>query len=298
MTMTIHTTGSPVRVVALLLALHTSAALAQVPAAITYQGFLTDSTGAPLNATSDIVVRLWDDASSRDQGSFLYAERHANVDILQGLFMLTIGTGTTEKGGASFSEELFEDGSVWLELEIAGETLAPRAPVNSVAYALRAQTVEALAAGSVDSLAVQDGSLSAVDLADEAGASFVDGAAGVRVPEAPDTVVAQTLTINAPRDGVAIVAASGTFSTPRAKRVRCSLSNSTILENSVSFSFTTGQDRGGTVPFSSTRGFEVSAGSATFNLVCSRDSLGTNPQDIPLVVNPSMTAIYVPSRYD
>ncbi|MDJ0785913.1 MAG: hypothetical protein QNK05_03850 [Myxococcota bacterium] len=293
----IQPTSGLARVAALLLALHTSAALGQVPAAIPYQGFLTDPAGAPLDATSDVVVRLWEDPSSQDQGAFLYEERHADVDIVKGLFTLTIGTGTVEQGSPSFSEELFEDGFVWLELEISGETLAPRAQINSVAYALRAQTVEALAAGSVNSAAVQDGSLSAIDLADEAGASFVDGAAGIRVPESPETVVAQTLTINAPRDGVAIVTASGTFSTPRAKRVRCSLSDAQILDSDVSFSFTTAQDRGGTVPFSSTLGFQVSAGSATFFLVCSRDSLGTNPQDIPLVVNPSMTVIYVPSDY-
>jgi hypothetical protein len=149
---------------------------------------------------------------------------------------------------------------------------------------------EELADASVTSSHVDDESLSEKDLLDEAGADFSSGNDILLALDAVDQVV-QSVTISAPTAGHVVVTASGNFdlNLNGLDDARCSITTGTAVEfptvvvrESSNLDF---------VPFSATRGFDVSAGGNTFNLVCVENAGIVN------VGNTSLTAIFVPARY-
>lgn len=146
-----------------------------------------------------------------------------------------------------------------------------------------------IANNSVTTSRVKNNSLKATDLKDEAGADFSSGDQLLDLT-ASDQIV-RSVTITAPRPGVVIVNASGTFLYSFASgRSRCSITTGTtwdlshliIAEGSADVSY---------VPFATTRGYSVDQGSTTFNLVC--DEI----QGTVSISDTSLTAIYVPTRY-
>lgn len=106
---------------------------------VNYQGVLTDSADAPLNATVGIAIRIYDDATA---GTLLYSESHSGVMVINGLFSLSLGGGLPTLG--TFDASLFATGGRWLEVEVDGETLAPRQAFLSVPYAANADTLDGL----------------------------------------------------------------------------------------------------------------------------------------------------------
>lgn len=121
-----------------------SAAFGGVPAAISYQGYLTDDAGDPLTGPVAITFRLF-----AVQGPAIWTEPHATVQLNEGRFAVALGEVAALP--ADFSQPLF------LEIEVNGETLSPRLPLRSVPYALQAGKVDtngvdraAVAAGAID----------------------------------------------------------------------------------------------------------------------------------------------------
>jgi len=111
----------------LLLAAGSWGAAAQVPQKLNYQGFLTNSTSQPLDVPAGVPMTfaLFDVLTS---GAALYSESQS-VAVNKGVFNVVIGSVTPLT--LSFDVPYF------LEVTVNGETLTPRQPLASSAYALR-----------------------------------------------------------------------------------------------------------------------------------------------------------------
>ncbi len=139
----------------------TSSTLAD-PATVSYQAYLTNSSGSPINETVEVATRIY----SVVGGTLLYEESHGSVSVDSGLFSIAIGDGTPVSG--TFGPSLFGPPSSPVELEIVinGETLAPRRPLRSVPHAQDAQALGGVEAEGFLQLdetteqSVSDGSLS------------------------------------------------------------------------------------------------------------------------------------------
>jgi len=118
---------------------HLTPVLAAVPATLNYQGYLSNPTGAPLNAPVGFTFMLYDVASG---GTALYTEQHQSVAVNNGTFNVQIGSVTPLI--------LPFDVPYWLEITVQppppgqAELLTPRQPLSSTATALRAAVADAL----------------------------------------------------------------------------------------------------------------------------------------------------------
>jgi hypothetical protein len=208
---------------------------------------------------------------------------------------LTAGAGLTGGGAA---------GDLVLAIAASGVTSALIADGTITGADIATNTITAsdiaagavgpaeLADASVTSIHVDDESLSEKDLLDEPGADFSAGNEVLLALDAEDQVV-QSVTILAPTAGHVVVTASGNFdlNLNGSDSASCSITTGTAVE----FPAASVRDVLGfpldVVPFSATRGFDVSAGASTFNLVCIENAGTVN------VGNTSLTAIFVPARY-
>jgi len=142
---------------------------------------------------------------------------------------------------------------------------------------------------------VADSSLTAADLNNEAGADFLSGEQDV--PLTTEAAIVRSVTITAPTPGLVIVSASGFFQFQSANPDvgQCSIITGAALDETHLISAAesnAGRDSLFDVPFGATRGFDVAAGSTSFNLVCN-ETTGSNVT----VLDTSLTAIFVPTRY-
>ncbi len=105
------------------------------PDTISYQGFLTDSAGVPVNGTPDMKVVFYIASAG---GTGVYTETHSAVTVSNGQFNIQLGAGTTTDdwpAAVDFSQAL------WLEITVAGSLLTPRIPLSTVPYARYAHAV-------------------------------------------------------------------------------------------------------------------------------------------------------------
>ena len=115
-----------------------SSALADVPARLEYQGYLTDAVGTPIDcqgcfAPYNFKFSIFD---AQADGTLLWSEVHAATDVIQGVFRVELGIYET------LDAELLA-GERWLEIQVNGQDpLVPRQSVISVPYALRAGIAE------------------------------------------------------------------------------------------------------------------------------------------------------------
>lgn len=145
---------------------------------------------------------------------------------------------------------------------------------------------------AITSSRVKNDSLTARDLKNEAGG---DSAGGFQSEPLGNTAkVVRSVIITAKSSGQVIVNASGTFSfSSNGGSARCSITTGTTrdLTNRI---FQSMENSGMALNFSfaGTRGFKVTKGSTTFNLVCDNPTGNT-----VLVLDSYMTALFVPTRY-
>jgi hypothetical protein len=109
------------------------AALALVPGEINYQGLLLDSGGSPITGPTDLDFELFELATG---GSSVWSESHGDVDVLDGVYDLILGSSTP------ITPALVAGGALWLEITVEGETLTPRQRIVAVPYALRASEAD------------------------------------------------------------------------------------------------------------------------------------------------------------
>jgi hypothetical protein len=113
-------------VVLLLVVSPWSALAAQPPRTINYQGYLTDSSGTPLNGAYNMVFRIYDAVSA---GALEWGpETHNGVVVANGIFQVVLGSAV-----AMYTNDF--DEALFLEIEVNGESMTPRQPFHPVAYA-------------------------------------------------------------------------------------------------------------------------------------------------------------------
>jgi hypothetical protein len=119
--------GIAMRLMAALVFLGPAGATAQtsMPQTMSYRGLLSDPSGQPLSGTFTMVFKLYNAVSG---GALRYSETQS-VTVTHGTFSVRLGSVTPLT--ADFSEPYY------IEVTIGAETLAPRQPLASAAYALR-----------------------------------------------------------------------------------------------------------------------------------------------------------------
>lgn len=115
------------------LLLGSTALSAQIERRISYQGLLTQPSGAPMvDASYSLTLRFYDAASG---GNLVYEETQV-VDVKGGLFNLYIGD-VAPLTNVNFNQQL------WLETNIAGQApFTPRTRLAVVPYAIRAESAQ------------------------------------------------------------------------------------------------------------------------------------------------------------
>jgi hypothetical protein len=102
---------------------------------VNYQGRLADSSGASISDTVTMVFALYDALTA---GNLIWGpESHDNVPVSNGLFNVQLGSQIP--GG--IPANVLDDGGVWLEVTVEGDTLSPREKLAAVPYAIMAGTV-------------------------------------------------------------------------------------------------------------------------------------------------------------
>ena len=131
---------------------------ASVPAQMSYQGKLTDSSGQPVpDGGYNMRFYMW---SSESGGSLLWQEPTVGtrrVEVRGGVFTVNLG-GVVPLPASAFT------GSTWLETEVRGTLLAPRIQIVSTGYAMRAQIAEGVPDNSITGAKIVDASVEAADI--------------------------------------------------------------------------------------------------------------------------------------
>jgi hypothetical protein len=108
-------------------------AAAAVPGQVDFQGLLLDAGGSPVTGAVALSFTLYD---APTLGNPLWTESHAAVQVVDGVYDVTLGATTPLTPG------LLSAGPVYLEIDVDGETLAPRRQLLAVPYALQAEAAE------------------------------------------------------------------------------------------------------------------------------------------------------------
>ncbi len=109
---------------------------------LSFQGRLTDSAGTPIETAIDFVFRLYD---AETEGNVLWTSNTCSIDPDQdGIFSVRLGAtaGADACGPAILSSVFSENIGVWLEVQVDDQTLTPRQPIATAAYALNAETLQ------------------------------------------------------------------------------------------------------------------------------------------------------------
>jgi len=179
-----------------------------VPATIPVQGYLTDSNGDPVDGSVTMRFRLYDSpADENEGGTLLYEEIQDQRTVEQGLFNEQLGAGTSTDEGTSseLNPILFRNHQfVFLEIEVAGETLSPRKRLATAPYAAYAEHAVSAARANVADNAEQIDGVSGSDVYSTQNQPSIDdlpggytGANGVSVDNTTKTIGLSTC----PNDG-------------------------------------------------------------------------------------------------
>jgi hypothetical protein len=104
---------------------------------LSFQGRLEDSGGTPITVATDLEFKLWNDLTA---GTQLYTTATCSITPdADGVFSTQIGSTC---GSAIASSVFTENANIFLEVKVDTETLAPRQPISSVAYALNSETIQ------------------------------------------------------------------------------------------------------------------------------------------------------------
>ena len=129
--------------------------VAEVPARINYQGYLTDTSGNPV-ADGDYAMgfAIFDVPTS---GTALWSESQT-VSLAGGLYNVELGLNP-------FSDDLF-DGDLYLEVEVNGEIFAPRKRLIATPFAMKAALSDGVVDGGVTNVMIADNAVNSQKLSD------------------------------------------------------------------------------------------------------------------------------------
>jgi hypothetical protein len=103
----------------------------EIPQIINYQGHLTDAAGVPLNDIYDMAFAIYDVA---ENGTPVWQETHADVQVSNGLFSVRLGS--IDPTGNPLTEAVFDESSRWLGITVGeGTEMSRRTQFTSVPYA-------------------------------------------------------------------------------------------------------------------------------------------------------------------
>lgn len=105
-------------------------AFAAIPQTVSYQGYLTDAAGIPIDGSRSMVFALY---STANGGTPLWTETQSAVTVDNGIYQVTLGNVV--------SLSLPFDNPYWLGVTVGEDTeMTPRLALSSAPYALRALT--------------------------------------------------------------------------------------------------------------------------------------------------------------
>jgi hypothetical protein len=131
-------------------ALVSNQAAAVVPDLIPVQGVLSNSSGAPIDALTDITFSLYAQESS---GSALWTDTFTDVDVADGFFSVYLGSSAA----LDFST-LLSNSEIWLGMAVEADPEMNRIRLAAVPFAMEAQTCEQV--GSLTEEDINDNFLS------------------------------------------------------------------------------------------------------------------------------------------
>jgi len=106
-------------------------AAAGAPTVVTYQGYLTDAGGSPLNDVVDLHFRIY---TAESDGTMVWEETHADVTVTDGYFSVLLGSA-----GSPLGASVFNGTARWMQVGVDSAPSLPRHRVAAVPYALQAQ---------------------------------------------------------------------------------------------------------------------------------------------------------------
>jgi hypothetical protein len=113
-----------------------------VPASMSYQGYVTDNTGVPLDGTLSFTFTLY---NAEFTGSALWSETHTGVAVARGLFNVILGRGNPANPLA-----LPFDQQYWLGIRIGADPeMTPRVRLATSAYSFRARMADDVPPGII-----------------------------------------------------------------------------------------------------------------------------------------------------
>ncbi len=160
---------------------------------LSFQGRLTDTAQNPVTSATNMAFRLYDTGPGSG-GVLLWNSSTCSVTPDQdGIFNVGLG----DDCGAEITENVFtENSNVWLEVEVAAETLTPRQSIKTVAYALNSETIQGYP-------------ISATGAATTNSILFMDGAGQVVLGEVSPTLKATTGTFSIEAQALTLKTSSG-----------------------------------------------------------------------------------------
>lgn len=131
-----------------------SAAAAQVPGVLGYQGRLLKLDGSPETGVLSLEFALYDASAG---GSARWTEQQ-QVALSDGFYAVVLGTVT------AIPLAVLDGGDKYLQVAVGGTALSPRQRVASVAYAVRAGTAASVVGGTVDATSLTVGGAGGVTI--------------------------------------------------------------------------------------------------------------------------------------
>jgi hypothetical protein len=132
-----------------------------VPDTINFQGILADDNGDPVADGSYVMhFYLFDAATGGSQLWNSPDGEQQTVTVTNGVYNVQLGVNQP------LDSTVFDDGAVWLEVVVEGETLSPRQHITAAPFALKAGDADTLTGNSLtdlDGRYVQQGQTGAVD---------------------------------------------------------------------------------------------------------------------------------------
>jgi hypothetical protein len=118
-----------------------TAAHADVPQHINYQGILLDDVGDPVTTSKNVAFRIYTDPVA---GSLEWSESRSVTPDAGGRFNILLGEVN------AIDDEVFSGADRWLEIQILGDSpMSPRIRLVSVPYAFRIATVDGSNGGQI-----------------------------------------------------------------------------------------------------------------------------------------------------
>jgi hypothetical protein len=159
----------------------TASSQSEIPAAINYQGRLTDTLGNPLpSGYYEIEFRIWDDAVANQPGDLVWARSFPLHVVTNGLFNILLtdagGQVTTPTTTTNTLLDAFKGPDRYLGLtvtvsngvNVSESEISPRQQLASAPFAIQAQTANTVVAGGVTGNMLQSGSVTTSKMADNA----------------------------------------------------------------------------------------------------------------------------------